>query len=396
MVRRDTIVLEPRSRIASFDAIGFRTIQAVNGAIAASLFGKDREKKGIFYKSKASRKNKQILAKLTSEIYSYLNGVISEFADPEDYFFRLWVRVEIDKKTGEIIGRPLFDIDMFKYVSKLGGKYVEVGDYALEVVFIGKEGTLISPFFIKGIRKVASDTKLIRFRHYDSYSVCPEEIKQQIMPDSPYLIVGNKQLRIELEIDKEDTKIIPYVKKENKQLELVDQSAVHNLILREIALRPEIRKAGIFFQSVDEELKKIEKRLGQHATDEEEPDLPESLRIEQILEELKQKLQSVNTEKLSDLQKKAFDKQGQKIESQKAKYLRLSSEWKALRDDISNMKKDLDAGEVEYEQFRVLKIRRSKALRNTGQELIEFQEDLKSKIIPEFNEFMTNVEKMKK
>ena len=51
---RNTILLEPITRITSFDTLGFRT-QTVNGAIAGTLYGKDRSKSAIFFKSNASR-----------------------------------------------------------------------------------------------------------------------------------------------------------------------------------------------------------------------------------------------------------------------------------------------------------------------------------------------------
>lgn len=232
---------------------------AVNGAIAGTLFGKDKEKKAIFYKSKANRKNKQVLSQLTSEVYSYLNSVISDFADPEDYFFRLWVRIEIDRKTGEIISEPLFEIDVFKYTGKLGGKYVEVGDYYLDVVFVGREGTHITPFFVKGINRVAKDTKLVKLKSFDSYKLAPKEIQKKITPDAPFLVIDGEPIEIKLTIDEERNVLIPLIERENKKINLENQNLVENFILREIKMKPEIRKSGTVFQLVDQELKKSKK-----------------------------------------------------------------------------------------------------------------------------------------
>lgn len=396
MTVRETIVLEPRSRIASFDTIGYRTVQAVNGAIAGTLFGKDREKKSAFFKSNASRKNKQILSQLTSEIYSYLNGVISEFADPEDYFFRLWVRVEIDKKTGEIIGHPLFDSDMFKYIGKVGGKYVEVGDYALKVFFIGKVGTHISPIFIKGIKKVASDTKLIRFRPYESYSISPDEIKQKITSDSPYLVIDDKPIEIKLRLDEKTTTIIPFMEKNGRSFDFIDQSSIENFILREIALKPEIIKSGTFFQYSDAELKQIKEKIDQHAKDVEEPTLLETLNIEQILKDIKDELDIVNTEKLSEKIEIEYNKHIKLFKRLDDKYFKLSREWDVQRQDILDTKKDLEKGLIGYEEFSTLRVRRSMALRKISQELINFQENLKKKIVPDFNRFISSLKKAEK
>jgi len=391
LTERETIIIEPRSRIASFDTIGYRTVQAVNGAIAGTLFGKNRDKKSVFFKSSASRRNKQILSQLTSEIYSYLNGVISEFADPEDYFFRLWVRVEIDKKTGVIIENPVFDVDVFKYIGKVGGKYVEVGEYALQVHFIGKEGTHISPLFIRGIKKVASDTNLIKFRFFDSYSMAPEEIKQIITSDSPYLVIDDKPIEIKLKLNEENMTIVPFLEKNGVKIEFEDQASIESYILREISLRPDIIKSGTFFQYSDTELKKIEDRITQHALEIDEQNLLEKLNIEDILKEMEEKIENIKKEELSDINKKSYDKYTRLLKRLNEKYNNLCREWEIPSEDILKIQKDFEAGYIQYEEFSVLRVRRSTALRKIRQELIDFQEDLKNEYAPEFNLFIYNI-----
>jgi hypothetical protein len=389
---RDTIVIEPRSRIASFDTLGYYTTMAVTGAIAGALFGKDKEKSASFYKSKANLKNKQILAQLTSEVYSYLNSVISDFADPEDYYFRLWVRVEIDRKNGAIVSEPLFEIEMFKYTGKLGGKYVEVGDYCLDVVFIGREGTLITPFFVKGINHVANTTKLVGFKSYDSYKLAPKENQEKITPDSPFMIIDGEPVEVKLALDEKKNIVVPFIQRGHKRINLENQEAVENFILSEIKMKPEIRKSGTAFQLVDDELKKIQDRIQHDSKEAIEPDLLENLKLDSVLDNLKSQLDKTDPHKLSADQKNLRENYLKQLEKMKDKYTKMSREWEGLRKEMEDTKKDMEEGEITYEQFSTIRVRRSKALKSVEQQLIEFQEELKRDFLPHLQNFLTNLE----
>jgi len=392
---KDTIVIEPRSRIASFDTLGYYTTMAVNGAIAGALFGKDKEKKSTFYKSKTNLKNKQILSQLTSEVYSYLNSVISDYADPGDYYFRLWVRVEIDRKSGAIVSEPLFEIDMFKYTGKLGGKYVEVGSYYLDVVFVGREGTLITPFIVKGINQVANITKLVRFKPYDSYNLAPKEIKSKITPDSAFIVIDGEPIQINLILDEKKNIVVPYVQRGHKKINLENQETVENFILSEIKMKPEIRKSGTAFQLVDDELKKIQEKIQRDSKESEEPDLLENLKLNAALDNMLSLLDKVDISKLSADQNNLRENYLKQLERMKDKYTKLSSEWEGLRKEVETTKKDMEEGEITYEQFSTVRVRRYKALKSVEQQLIEFQEELKRDFMPDFQNFLTKVEEKK-
>ena len=139
--KEDTIVLEPFTKITSFDGIAYAASRAIIGAIGCYLYpnNEDKPERSKFYSSPTGRKNKQKVTELVSEIYSYLNAIIAEYADPSQYYFRLWTQVEINRKNGEIIGHPFFDLDVFRYVGKVGGRHAETDGYALKVVFVGKK-----------------------------------------------------------------------------------------------------------------------------------------------------------------------------------------------------------------------------------------------------------------
>lgn len=391
MSSRETIIIEPRSRIASFDTLGYHTIMAVNGAIAGTLFGKDKDKKNIFYKSSANRRNKQVLAHLTSEIYAYLNSIISDFADPEDYFFRLWVRVEISKKTGQIVNEPLFEVDLFKYAGKLGGRYVEVGDYALEVVLIGREGTHIAPLFTRGISHVATATKLVRLKTYESFKQAPENIRAKITPDAPFLILDGNPMEIKITIDEEKNIVIPFVEKGKQRITFETQDSVESFILGQIELKPKIRKSGTIFQLVDDELRKIQTRIQKDAHEGEEPDLLKSLRLKSLLTDLESKLQQIDVKKLSKIEKETFQNYSKQLEKWDEKYTKMSREWEGLRADIRETKRDMKSGEITYEQFSTIRVRRSKALKSIEQNLIDIQEEFKRDLPNQIKVFLEKI-----
>jgi len=73
---------------------------------------------------------------LVSEVYSFVNKIISAHSNPEDYWFRLWVRIEVNEKSGEILGHPNFDIDIFKYIGKIGGKYSEINEDVPKLILV--------------------------------------------------------------------------------------------------------------------------------------------------------------------------------------------------------------------------------------------------------------------
>lgn len=384
----DTIIIEPKTRIASFGTLGYFTAKAVNGAIAGTLYGKDREKKSIYYKSKAYRTNKQVLSRLSSEVYSYLNSVISDFADPQDYFFRLWVRIEIDRKTGKIVSEPLFEVYLFKYTGKLGGKYVEGGDYSLEVILVGREGTHITPLFVRGISRIATVTKLVKLTAYDSYKQAPKEVQEKITPDAPFLIIDENPMEIKLTFDKERNIVIPFIEEGKQRINFETKESIESFILGEVKLKPEIRKSGTIFQLVDDELKNIQKRIQEGSIESKEPDLLRSLKLETVLSDLRSQLERVDQKKLSKDEKKVVQSYSKQLEKSEDRYIRLSQEWEGFRQEIEETKKDMEGGEITYEQFSTIRVRRSKALKSVEQELIDFQEELKREFIHQLRAFL--------
>jgi len=387
----DTIVIEPRTRITSFDTLDYRTLLAVNGAIAGTLFGKDREQITAYYKSRASRENRLKLTRFISQVYAYLNPIISKFANPHDYFFRLWLRLEIDRKTGEIIDVTFFDVDMFKFFGKVGGKFPKKEEeYIMNIVFVGREGTPLSSFFIQGIKKVASEIEMIRLKTYDSYSKTPSNVRSRISDRSPYLIVGDEVL--EIKVRTEDSDVIPFIEKDGERIDFPDQISVEGFVLTRVPLKPDIGKAELSFQYVDSELKNIRQTIEDHATDFKKPDILKTLGIESELSDIKTRLTSLDVKKLSNDDKLASGKWIRKIDRELEKYMDLSIEYESIEDALKSIEIDRDKGTISYDEYDKFRMRKFTASRKVTQELIKLKENLWKELVPEVRDFLKKAE----
>lgn len=385
--KRDTIIIEPRTRITSFDTLDYRTLLTVTGAIAGTLYGRDREKKSVFYKSRANRENRSKLNRFLGHVYAYLNPIISEFAKPDDYFFRLWLRLEIDRKTGEIIDVPFFDVDMFKRFGKVGGEFPKKEEeYMMNIIFVGREGTPISSFFKQGIKKVAKEIEMIRLKTYDSYSKAPLNVKSRISDRSPYLIVGNEVLEIKVRTENSD--IIPFVEKDGKRTDFPEETSVERFLLARIPMKPNIGKTELSFQYVDSELKSIRQTIEDHATDVKKPDILKALGIESELTNIKTKLTNLASEKLSDDGEVSSKKWIRKIDRELEKYTDLSMEYESIMGGLKRIEIECNKGIISYDEYDKFRMRKSLALRKIRQELIKFKEKLWKESIPEVRDFL--------
>lgn len=120
-----------------------------------------------------------------------------------------------------------------------------------------------------------------------------------------------------------------------------------------------------------------------------------SLKLEIVLGNLKSRLDHIDVNKLSGDQKILYEKHLRQLEKWWKKYTKLSREWEGLREEIEETRRDMEKGEITYEQFSAIRVRRSKALRTVGQQLIDFQEELKRDFVPELLKVLTNLEEKK-
>ena len=230
---------------------------------------------------------------------------------------------------------------------------------------------------------------------FESYVHAPHEIQEKITPDAPYLIIDSKPIEINLRVDEKQRTIVPYVKIKEKIIDLETEDAVAHFILSQIKLKPKIRKSATVFQLVDTELEKIRGKVEQSAIESEEPNLLATLGLDETLKKLKLELEKIDSNKLKNDKKISYQKQLNQLNKLQNEYIRLSSEWRTLRKDIEDVKKQFEGGEITFEQFNAVKVRRTKALKKVELMLIDFQDKLKNQFAPSLEKFIASLEASK-
>jgi hypothetical protein len=398
--KEESIVLEPFTKITSFDGIGYAANRSLIGAIGGYLYPNDEDEaeRKKFYASALSRRNKQKIAELVSEIYSYLNGIISEYADPRQYYFRLWVRMEVGRRTGEIMEHPYFDLDVFRYVGKVGGKYEAIGGYLLKVVFVGKEAVPISSIFIKGASIASKNTGLIEFRSYETYFSAPKEVKEKITRNSPYIIIGDHTYEIKVKIG-EGTTIVSYIEEGKVTTEFKDENDVVFFILKKMKIKPNIIGAETAFELVDKEIKGFSPKItGKPKKDEGVSDLfsLDSLGIDAILEQLSKKLEELGSAGLSEDQQKQLKKHLRLLEGIKGRFEDLKGKYEVLEQELGLLNKERMEGVIDEEKFSSTRVKRLIALKMLRTDLVNLQQEVKNGVAGQIEEFLKQTNKAKK
>jgi len=376
----ETITLEPITPIISFDGISYRTYITVSGAIGHYRFPSEEEyaaNKKAFFSSGIGRRNKQKISEVVSEIYAYLNTRISEHGDPADYYFRLWLRVEVNKETAEIVGNPSFDIDVFRHIGKIGGKHSDIGKYLMKVVLVDKEKVPLSSIFMKGIRKAKQETELIDFTVYKSYSRAPEEIKQKITKDSYHLIIDDEVNRIEPAIDSKTKDITFLIKENSSTMEFGSEDDVFHYILKKVKISPKIIRSETGLTLVDKEIVGISREL-EKAEPAPKTNLMAQLGIEEMLNELFGRLDSFKARANSE---KARNKERCRanLEEVKKEFSSLKVDYEVHESELTKLEEDYAKKEITEDSYRTHRVKELKALGIVKSNLIELQKKLKEK-----------------
>jgi hypothetical protein len=385
--RKDITIIEPYTKITGFDGLGFAAQRSLIGAVGGHLFPneKDKEKKTKFYVSPVGRRNKQKVAQLVSEVYAYLNTLISEHADPRQYYFRLIVRMEMDNHTGEIYGEPYFDIDVFRHIGKIGGKPTESKGLTLKVVFVGKEDVPISTIFIKGVSEAVKNTGMIDFKPYESYTTAPKEIRDKITKTLPYLLIGDEVYKIKVKVD-EAYKVTSFIEDSNQTFEFNSENDVALFLLKKIPFKPQIIGSETAFEPVDQEILQFStKIIGNMELKKEKQntfDVP-SLGIDSFLIKVSKKFAEVDkTDLIAELSKK-FQKQQDAVEAFRQNYERIKTNYEVTLLELDQIEKERNEGIIEEDSFRCTKKRRLLALTTLRSELIKVHQEMQNEVLPE-------------
>lgn len=386
----ETIMLEPFTSIVSFDAISYKTNMTVAGAIGHYIYPDKeeyREKRSKFFASAVSRRNRQKISELVSEIYSYLNTKISEYADPRNYYFRIWVRIIINKKTGEILGHPHFDIDVYRHVGKVGGRHSEIGKYSMKVVFIGKERMPISSVFIKGVSKASQQSGVIDFRSYESYFKAPKEIREKITKDSPYLIIDEEIHKIIPKIDSKSGEIFSLIKEGKNDIKLEIADDVARYVLKKVKIKPEVIGSETAFGRVDEEIETIASELKEEAV-ETKTDLVTLLGVEDILKGLFKKLEGLATYELPKEIERQKKRHWTLLEKLQKEFTSLKVKYEVQEEELAKLEKDHIEEMIDEDKYRSLRMKRLTASKMIRTEMVELQKELKQETANKITAFV--------
>jgi len=354
------------------------------------LYGTNKEAKDHFYKSATSRKNKEALVELASQVYSYLNGTISEFADVKDYVFRVWSQVTVDKKNGAIVGQPLFDVEIYKYVGRVTAQTVEVKDYVLTVAFIGKkDDQFITPFMNRALKRAKTATKHVQLEMYADPRTSPKALKEKVVGAFPTLIVDGEPYPVKTKIDQETGAVQAYIDDEAGAFNINSKNDVLSFLSKKSGLKPEILGLTTAFQPVDHEIKKISQRVKESAKVG-ETDFLKYLGLENIFQRLEDRLGSVKRQGLSnELQQKMKAARAQ-LDEEKDKYQKLKVEHEVTQDDLRKLDDNLEKKMITFETYEVSRMRSLTNWKKIEQELVNLQARVKGDLTNKIEELLSD------
>jgi hypothetical protein len=379
----DTLILEPRTTITSFNGIPWGIQKVAGGAISAMLYGKDKEAKGQYYNSLTSRKNKEVLVALASQVYSYLNGTISEFADINEYAFRIWTQMSVERKTGVIVGEPIFDVEIYKYVGRVNAQSVEVKDYKLSVAFVGKkDDQFVTPFMNRSLTAAKKETKYIHLEMFTDPRTAPKQLRSKVIGAFPTLIIEDTSYPVKSKIDEESGKITVYIEDNKEEFPLTNENDTLSFISRKSGLKPEIMGISTAFQPVDSEIQKVSNRIAE-STIKGGPDFLESLGLNSALEELETKLSSIKEDKLGENQTKKLKAAKEAVAGRKSKYAELKIEFEVSTEDLEKLEQDFQKKRITHDMYETQRVRALTNRKTLQQQLIDLQSKIKGSLAQE-------------
>lgn len=376
----DSMLLEPRTTITSFEGITWALQKAVGGSIAAMLYGKNKEAKTQFYGSPTNRKNKEILVELSSQVYSYLNGAISEYADTKEYAFRIWTQMRVDRKSGLVLGQPIFDVEVYKYVGRVSAQTVEVKDYSLEVVFIGKQGDkFVTPFMNRGLTQAKKDLTYLHLEMYSDPRTAPKPLQRKMVGTFPTLIVDDKPYAVKGKIDEATGEGVVHVADADGDFEFENEEEVTNFLNKKSSLKPEILGVTTAFHSVDKEVKQISKLIKDDATAS-GTDFMKKLDIESALEKLENTIKSVDSKSLDVEGTRKLKSLVTAVEERKNKSRELRVEYEVTDEDLGDLEKKLQKKLITFDQYETEKVKALTNRKSIEIELIKLQTAVKQEL----------------
>ena len=347
------VVLEPFTKIMRFDKIQYEVQKVVMGGIAGFLFGEDKAQKDAWYKTTAATKNRTTLLQLASQIHSYLDGTVSEFADIDDYVFRVLTRVRVNTTDGRVIGNPTFDVDIFKHFGKVTAKGKEMKENIPVTFLYGTNDEVTWPKVNSLLTKAVHEFKAIEYLPYKNAQSAPADMRAKA-GKTPTLVIKDIAFPVKLKIEKDGTNYF-YIEDGADEIRVADDKDLVVFLSKKSGLKPEIIGGATVFESADkarDEIKQIQTKIGKDTKEEaEEVDLVKSLGIEGTLQNLEDTLSPLKKKHLAeDLTLELAEIDGQLSDSKK-KYEALSVEYQVATEGLENLEKKAGKPGFTNEQY---------------------------------------------
>ena len=296
------VILEPFTKIMRFGKIQYEVQKVVMAGIAGFLFGDQKSsQKDEWYKSTAATKNRTTLLQLASQIHSYLDGTVSEFADIDDYVFRVLTQVRVNTTDGRIVGNPTFDVDIFKHFGKVSAKGKEMKESIVVSFLYGTNDEVTWPKVNSLLTKAVHEFKAIEYLPYKNATSAPADMRAKA-GKTPTLLVKGVAFPVKLKIDKDGTNYF-YIEDGADEFKVEDDKDLVVFLSKKSGLKPEILGGTTFFESADkahEEIKQIQAKIKKDSKDEaEELDL-KALGIEETLQSLEDAISPLRKKHLAE------------------------------------------------------------------------------------------------
>jgi len=364
------------------------------GAIGGFLFGENDEPKKKFRQSNVGQRNRDVLISLSSQVYAYIGSIIGPAANLDEFVFRISIRFEIYRQSGEIVRTPEFSVEVFKFVGSFGGTTPPAKTFTLSVAFVGTPGNpYLTSFFNTKMRELKKEFTFLKFTTYQDYLSVPKEIQSSLKQNKPYLVIDERAFEIEIEIDPTTKNLVSYCRlkdgKDKKRFQLTDLEHIAQFVLLQAKPRPELHRGSVSIQRIDSQLETIQARLEDAVTKTRTKEFDVQY-IEQLLLGMVSRVERVKPEKQKGASAKIFPEIKNRLLECRDRFQRLKTDFIASKDQLEHVETEMRRTTTS-EQYLIL---RSKAITERLEvegKIIELQFDLFQNIIPKLEQFTGRV-----
>ena len=286
------------------------------------------------------------------------------------------------KASGEITGLPVFNVEIFKYVGLVSAQSVEVADYSVEVVFVGRKGDhFISPFIQRALRKTKESAKFMKLSMYSDSSSAPEHFKDRIVGGSPTIFIGDQPYSVKSKSDINTGEIQPFIADgAQSEFALATEEDLALFIIRKSSLKPDILGFGTAFQSVDEELSHISSSILSSAKTNQDVgsgDFIAKLGMDETVDALECSLTSLRVDELSEQHVRDYRSIQRELGDFKKDYRSQKSEFEAIAESLRRLEVDYSKNTITYDLYNVTRFKYITDRKTHEQSLMDLQERLK-------------------